>query len=413
MDGRKKYRARRAIAAVMAALMLCALFAGCEKRQIVAGVPGDGKQITTANAVVAEFCRDYKPGTSEDLREYSDMYYPAGVDLEWSYATADSPLYAFVVVSRHKDPRAALAKYEAAAGTGKTGENNEADVTGVNGEAAAEAQTGLTPALDPDDTRRYVTAGTSVHIDDLLVNTDYYWQVEAVYADRVVRSDIFRFHTRHDFRTLNVPRVSNTRDLGGYSAAGGKTVRQGMIYRGANVDGANADTRRVMLDELGIRTDLDLRAPGEGKAGGTSSPLGKEVNYVNISAPLYLGIKDEEKQPALAEEIRLFADEANYPVYFHCAIGRDRTGTLAMLLLGLLGVPEDMIRRDYEMSFLSYSGSADKTPVKTMLDGNFEPTLAYIKTLAGKTFSDKTVSFLKSIGITQEEIDSIRSIMLR
>ena len=111
MDGRKKYRARRAIAAVMAALMLCALFAGCEKRQIVAGVPGDGKQITTANAVVAEFCRDYKPGTSEDLREYSDMYYPAGVDLEWSYATADSPLYAFVVVSRHKDPRAALAKY--------------------------------------------------------------------------------------------------------------------------------------------------------------------------------------------------------------------------------------------------------------------------------------------------------------
>ena len=84
-----------------------------------------------------------------------------------------------------------------------------------------------------------------------------------------------------------------------------------------------------------------------------------------------------------------------------------------MLLLGLLGVPEDMIRRDYEMSFLSYSGSADKTPVKTMLDSNFEPTLAYIKTLAGKTFSDKTVSFLKSIGITQEEIDSIRSIMLR
>jgi hypothetical protein len=391
----------------MAAVMLCALFAGCEKRQIVAGVPGDGKQITTANAVVAEFCRDYKPGTSEDLREYSDMYYPAGVDLEWSYATEDQPLYAFVIVSRHKDPRAALAKYEAAAAaeSGESGESGETAVGAVQAE--------LTPALDPDDTRRYVTAGTSVHIDDLLVNTDYYWQVEAVYADRVVLSGIFQFHTRHDFRTLDVPKVSNTRDLGGYSAAGGKTVRQGMIYRGANVDGANADTRRVMLTELGIRTDLDLRAPGEGKAGGEHSPLGVDVNYINISAPLYLGIKEEEKQPALADEIRVFADEANYPVYFHCAIGRDRTGTLALLLLGLLGVPEDMIRRDYEMSFLSYSGSADKTPVKTMLDSNFEPTIAYIKTLEGNTFRDKTVTFLKSIGITQEEIDSIRSIMLR
>ncbi len=407
MDGRKRYRVRRAIAAVMAAVMLCALFAGCEKRQIVAGVPGDGKQITTANAVVAEFCRDYKPGTSEDLREYSDMYYPAGVDLEWSYATEDQPLYAFVIVSRHKDPRAALAKYEAAAAaeSGESGESGETAVGAVQAE--------LTPALDPDDTRRYVTAGTSVHIDDLLVNTDYYWQVEAVYADRVVLSGIFQFHTRHDFRTLDVPKVSNTRDLGGYSAAGGKTVRQGMIYRGANVDGANADTRRVMLTELGIRTDLDLRAPGEGKAGGEHSPLGVDVNYINISAPLYLGIKEEEKQPALADEIRVFADEANYPVYFHCAIGRDRTGTLALLLLGLLGVPEDMIRRDYEMSFLSYSGSADKTPVKTMLDSNFEPTIAYIKTLEGNTFRDKTVTFLKSIGITQEEIDSIRSIMLR
>ena len=404
MDGRKKYRARRAIAAVMAAVMLCALFAGCEKRQIVAGVPGDGKQITTANAVVAEFCRDYTPGSSEDLRNYNDMYYPAGVDLEWSYATEDQPLYAFVVVSRHKDPRAALAKYEAAAAA-ESGESGETAVGAVQAE--------LTPALDPDDTRRYVTAGTSVHIDDLLVNTDYYWQVEAVYADRVVLSGIFRFHTRHDFRTLDVPKVSNTRDLGGYSAAGGKTVRQGMIYRGANVDGANADTRRVMLTELGIRTDLDLRAPGEGKAGGEHSPLGVDVNYINISAPLYLGIKEEEKQPALADEIRVFTDEANYPVYFHCAIGRDRTGTLALLLLGLLGVPEDMIRRDYEMSFLSYSGSADKTPVKTMLDSNFEPTIAYIKTLEGKTFRDKTVTFLKSIGITQEEIDSIRSIMLR
>ena len=73
---------------------------------------------------------------------------------------------------------------------------------------------------------------------------------------------------------------------------------------------------------------------------------------------------------------------------------------------------EDMIRRDYEMSFLSYSGSADKTPVETMLSSNFDPTVKYLKTLSGKTFKDNVSSFLRSIGITDAELDAIRSIML-
>ena len=375
-------KSTRVLTAVLALLLVFALLsAGCAKRQIAAITPADNGTISAANDVVHEFCSGYKPGDSEELRDFSDMYYPAGIDLTWNYNFA-----------------------------GDSGKGSGED--GGSGKDPKYALVYISRTKDLSEAETYVTAGNSVHIDDLLVNTDYYWQVRAVFADKTVLSDVFKLHTAHEFRTFAIPSVSNTRDLGGYSVKGGKTVKQGMIFRGANVDGANTAAKKIMLEELGIRTDLDLRAPGEGKAGGKFSPLGEEVNYINISAPLYGGIKDEDKQEALAEEIRVFTKPENYPVYFHCAIGRDRTGTLAMLLLGLLGVPEDMIRRDYEMSFLSYSGSADKTPVETMLSSNFDPTVNYLKTLSGKTFKDNVSSFLKSIGITDAELDAIRSIML-
>ena len=363
---------------VILALATVLIAGGCRVRQIKPVIPGISGTVTAANEIVGEFCSDYEPGKAEELRNFTDMYYPKGLDITWEYNF----------------------------GTKEGGEGEEAEpITPLY------ALVYFSENQDLSDARVYVTAGNSVHIDDTLVNTDYYWQVRAVFEDSSVLSGIFKLHTAHDFRTFGIPGVSNTRDLGGYSVKGGKKMRQGMIFRGANVDGAGAAAKHIMLDELGIRTDLDLRAPGEGKAGGEYSPLGKDVNYVNISAPLYGGIKEEEKQEALAAEIRVFTDEANYPVYFHCAIGRDRTGTLALLLLGLLGVPEDMIQRDYEMSFLSYSGSADKTPVKDML-AQYDYTVNYLKTFNGKTFKDNVENYLKSIGITAEELDKIRSIML-
>ena len=38
------------------------------------------------------------------------------------------------------------------------------------------------------------------------------------------------------------------------------------------------------------------------------------------------------------------------PVVFHCAAGKDRTGLVAMLLLGLLGVDPDIIGADYALT---------------------------------------------------------------
>ena len=42
---------------------------------------------------------------------------------------------------------------------------------------------------------------------------------------------------------------------------------------------------------------------------------------------------------------------AGHNLYFHCRIGTDRTGTVAYILEGLLGVPEEDRIQDYELSF--------------------------------------------------------------
>jgi protein-tyrosine phosphatase len=48
--------------------------------------------------------------------------------------------------------------------------------------------------------------------------------------------------------------------------------------------------------------------------------------------------------------LQVVADPANQPVVFHCAAGKDRTGLVAALLLGALGVDDEIIASDYAIT---------------------------------------------------------------
>ena len=48
-----------------------------------------------------------------------------------------------------------------------------------------------------------------------------------------------------------------------------------------------------------------------------------------------------------ADFFRQLADAGNYPLVFHCAAGKDRTGVAAALILTALGVPPETILADY------------------------------------------------------------------
>ena len=111
----------------------------------------------------------------------------------------------------------------------------------------------------------------------------------------------------------------------------------------------------------------------------------------------------------------------NKPVYFHCAAGRDRTATLAVLLEGALGVSESDMAKDYELTYFSpsdwgMSKDDNGNPVyKHTRDnysyGSIKKTI-FSQTDSG-TYQERIVKYLLKIGVPQKDIDDLRSIMLQ
>jgi hypothetical protein len=197
-------------------------------------------------------------------------------------------------------------------------------------------------------------------------------------------------------------------------------MRQGIVYRGGALEGITEEGKRVMLLDLGIQTDLDVR--GDSATPLTSSPLGETVNYIETKGPYYItpfgqGIdKKGEYQEALAKEIKTFANPENFPVYVHCSLGRDRTGTLCFLIQALLGVSEMDIYRDYELSMMSRLGKRPEdngASAEYMVGRPFTALYNYIKKLqANKTMQENAEAYMLSIGVTAEEIAAIKANML-
>ena len=108
-----------------------------------------------------------------------------------------------------------------------------------------------------------------------------------------------------------------------------------------------------------------------------------------------------------AKNFRVFCDPENYPVYFHCIAGADRTGSLAVVLEAVLGVPEKEIELDYERTFYPYQRKGDFWKTYQALKKGI---MKYGE--KGDTLQKRVELYLKDCGITQAEIEKFRSIML-
>ncbi|WP_441247996.1 tyrosine-protein phosphatase [Kitasatospora sp. McL0602] len=175
-------------------------------------------------------------------------------------------------------------------------------------------------------------------------------------------------------RHIEFQKLHNFRDLGGYRAADGRSVRWGRLYRsdslGKLVGAPEADQQA--FEKLGIRTVVDLRYPWEIEAKGRV-PERHAVDYHNLSiehrpydqealgtdievAPFLAGKFAEVAEDGVAElrqVLRLIAEADAAPLVFHCAAGKDRTGIVAALVLSLLGVDEEAIIEDFALTGLA------------------------------------------------------------
>lgn len=271
----------------------------------------------------------------------------------------------------------------------------------------------------------YLTNLCELSIEHLYVDTTYYWYVDAVYGTYTVRSEVFTFTTAKTPRTVYIDGVSNSRDIGGYTTIDGKRIKQGMIYRSAKLDDITELGKYTLVNILGVKTDLDLRGDrtSDGNGGYYSNPKNAthpvaELEHITVAAPWYStgenGVwYDEFNKDEFAKAIKVFADINNYPIIFHCSLGRDRTGTLALVLGGLLGLDENTLIMEYELSVFSYWGAYGSTKYNNGLRNSILNTYLYIENnYDGDSFSEKVEDFLLDIGVTSDEIASIKDIML-
>ncbi len=177
----------------------------------------------------------------------------------------------------------------------------------------------------------------------------------------------------HPDRRVPFANVFNFRDLGGYPVGDGRTTKWGRMYRADGLHRLAGDDLDL-IDGIGIRTVIDLRTSKEIADRGAFPVEQYPVAYHHLSIIdvtwVETGVPDFEPTEQggidflvwayrdmldtgadrFAQAIATLAQPGNGPAVFHCAAGKDRTGLLAMLILGGLGADRDVIAEDFGLT---------------------------------------------------------------
>ena len=246
------------------------------------------------------------------------------------------------------------------------------------------------------------TAGEAF-VTNLLIDEEYVWIVRT----KNETSEEYRFRTDPQApRMLYVDGISNVRDFGGFAAGEGKRIRQGMIYRTSEMDTHVQITEKgidTLENELGIKTDIDIR----GIKNEPRCPVLNEekVRWVNYPLAAYVDCFTEEQMRLYGESYKLLTERNNYPIIIHCWGGIDRTGTWLYILGGMLGVSEQDLGLDYEMSSFSRWGRRSRVsdPFKDFLRGLYK---------YGDDLQAACEEFMRSCGLTDAELSVIRELLI-
>ena len=204
-------------------------------------------------------------------------------------------------------------------------------------------------------------------------------------------------------RWLNTPQAQNVRDLGGWACDGG-TVRYGLLIRGGEVTSADRD---VLVGECGVRHDLNLR--GTEEANRTTSPLGSDIWFTCPKDYVWYSLNDKATWKEILDCV-ITAVTHSEPVYFHCSVGADRTGTVACILEGLLGMSQSDIDKDYELTCFS-TGTDTDNHARRRNESDWQGLISQISQQPGDTFRDKVVNFVTSCGFPISRINDFRKAM--
>ncbi|MFA6861911.1 MAG: tyrosine-protein phosphatase [Bacilli bacterium] len=277
---------------------------------------------------------------------------------------------------------------------------------------------------DFSNPKYYSTNTQNVTFKNLLLNTTYYWRASASFDFSASKIHSFTTESLAP-RNLEVGGITNVRDCGGYESKYGYYINQGLAYRGGRLNKSDLDHvqielteegKEVFLEDLGIKTEIDLRASytkyQDKESGRMFDGAIDGLKYYSCSIDWHVANRMRKfGDTEIKNVFEILGNKDNYPVYFHCNIGTDRTGLIAYLLGNILGEKRDDLYCDYLFSnFGNINGSRPYTNLQSTVMTEYNDNL---NAFSGDTMAIKTEHYLTEYcGVAQSCIDSIKSIFL-
>lgn len=200
----------------------------------------------------------------------------------------------------------------------------------------------------------YTKSSTGL-IHNMVPGQTYYWEKV---GDTTVNGYV-RATAEGNRRMIDAGSIRNIRDLGGLTISyindsnvtKTGTLKYEKLYRGERLWNNQDDVD--FISDLGVDKEYALLESDNGDLKMTSNVRKNLIHYVFDTSDSGYGIARETVTEVMQDIV------SGKNIYFHCRIGADRTGTLAYLLEGLLGVSDEERYEDYELTHLS--GLVDRT----------------------------------------------------
>ena len=263
----------------------------------------------------------------------------------------------------------------------------------------------------------YTVQGTknpSIKFYNSFLGTNYFKIVANFTSGDTQSSDVKAFKvTEQAPRNLYVGNMPNCRDMGGRTTYAGGKIKQGLIYRtsGSKFDNStpsDSEAQDILKNTLRVKTEINVANSTTNNVNLDGTKV--ENAYMAYGAVPYSNLARNSVR--IRQVMDILAEESNYPVFYHCRIGTDRTGITGVMINGLLGVPFNEAIQDYGFSNFAPIDN-QRYPGKTP-DNNGDDIKKYIDellALPGANFQEQVYLALRMIGVPAAKLDKIIDIM--